>query len=112
MKFYCDNQTAVEFVKNPYLRGTPTWVDMKNINLKIQIRDRMQSSGIKIVDLHVKSHQDDEVLGQEFSKDAKIDCVCDKLSQQCDESLEEETAQETQEWSERMEIMVKIREYI
>ena len=67
IKIYCDTQAAVRFVNDPYIGQTPTWSDRRNIDLKLQIRDRVMKGRVRTVAHHVKSHQDDNVPEEELT---------------------------------------------
>ena len=109
VKVYCDNQEAVNFVDDPYIGSTPKWADRRNVDLKLQIRNRIKQARVKIEVFHVKSHQDDKTPEKELPREAQMNCICDRRAKLCVESLGRRTEHETQEWAESMVVMVRNR---
>ena len=80
VKVYCDNQAAINFVKDPYIGETPTWADRRNIDLKMQIRSRLTKARTTVNAHPIKSHQNNDRLEEKLPKEVQMNCICDRIS--------------------------------
>ena len=80
LNLYCDNLEAVNYALDPYLGKTPSWADVRNIDLKMRLAEVLNCSRVIYRFKHVKSHQDEKIPYEELSLPAKLNYQCDRAA--------------------------------
>ena len=78
--YYCDSMESISFAKDLYFGRTPTWVDTRNIYLKIRLQDALSRMRIKVDFIYVKSHQDDRIPKEDLPLSARLNVICNKAA--------------------------------